>query len=151
MGLVALKHMEPSWTRDQTHAPALAVEFLSTATPGKSKEPSSSIFPWTLQLIQLALSLVLGREQVRSGGSNWRRAKAELVGPCLPEPGLGDIMPTLRQTQLCGDPPPLLPCLSLKWKVPALNEAKPHWCSLFARWGFSTGPTKSTITFWSHS
>ena len=35
-GLVALLHVGSSWTRDRTHVPALAGEFLPTEPPGQS-------------------------------------------------------------------------------------------------------------------
>ena len=40
IGLVALQHMESSWTRYQTHVPCLAGGFLTTGPSGKSKPPS---------------------------------------------------------------------------------------------------------------
>ena len=39
MGLVSLRHVEFSWTRDRTHVPVLAAGFLSTVPPGKSWFP----------------------------------------------------------------------------------------------------------------
>ena len=38
-GLVALRHVGSSWTRDRTHVPALAGKFLTTGPPGESPPP----------------------------------------------------------------------------------------------------------------